>query len=74
MKQPDFVYNSLRISIITWYDEVYQGDATAKLQLHLTLLDNFYDPVRFANTPHLGAERDAFLKELHDLLQESYHE
>jgi len=70
----DFILLRLRNDIETFYDEFFQGDAVAKRQLHLTLLEHYYDPTYFASAEDLSVARNTFLERLSDLVEETYCE
>ena len=67
----DPFYRSLHQDISKFYDEVWFGSGNMK-EFHLSILKEHYRPSRFHNCGNLSVERDEFLIEIQDIVNESF--
>ena len=67
----DPFYLSLHRDISKFYDEVWGGSDNMK-GFHLSKLEELYRPSRFHDCENLRIERNEFLTELQDIVNESF--
>ena len=67
----DPFYQSLHRDISKFYNEVWGGSGNMK-DFHLSKLEEYYRPSRFYNCGNLRIERNEFLTELQDIVNESF--
>jgi hypothetical protein len=70
----DFIYERIRNDIIYFYDNWYMGNIECMKDLHISLLDSYYEPDHFKGltSKELRTKKRKFLIDLQNMMDKLF--